>query len=98
MKATHFSKGWFWRTRSNTGINIEAEGSGLKCPKPFSFIKARPDLGLSSSVRSLALYKDYRRYRATGARNALAVIALTQGFWASAVFRLSHWAMTRFRV
>ena len=97
MKANHFSKGWFWRTRTNMGIHL-AEGSGLQSLDPFSFIKARPGLGLSSRVRSLALYKDYRRYRATGARNALAVIALTQGFWASAVFRLSHWAITRFRV
>ena len=45
---------------------------------------------------SLAIYRDYRRYRAAGARNALSVIALTQGFWASAVFRLSHWALNRF--
>lgn len=98
MKANYFSKGWFWRTRSNTGSLIEAEGSGPQSPKPLSFIGAGSGWGLSSSVRSLALYKDYRRYRATGARNALAVVALTQGFWASAVFRLSHWAITRFRV
>src|SRR5437879_13036820 len=44
------------------------------------------------------VYRDYRRYRATGARNALSVIALTQGFWASAVFRLSHWALVHFRL
>src|ERR1041385_1007181 len=52
------------------------------------------------SIRTLcqAVYKDYRRYRATGARNALSVIALTQGFWASTVFRLSHWAIYRFRI
>jgi serine O-acetyltransferase len=44
------------------------------------------------------LYKDYRRYRAAGARNALSVIALTQGFWASAVFRVSHWMLSRCRI
>src|ERR1044071_1475325 len=42
------------------------------------------------------LYADYRRYRAAGARSALSVIALTQGFWASAIFRISHWALKRF--
>jgi serine O-acetyltransferase len=35
------------------------------------------------------LYRDYRRYRAAG-RSAAATILLTQGFWASAVYRLSH--------
>jgi serine O-acetyltransferase len=35
------------------------------------------------------LYLDYRRYRAAG-RPALATIFLTQGFWASIVYRLSH--------
>jgi serine O-acetyltransferase len=44
------------------------------------------------------IYLDYRRYCAAGARNALSVVALTQGFWASAVFRASHWALARCRV
>lgn len=44
------------------------------------------------------LYQDYRRYRAAGAKNAVSVIALTQGFWASAVFRISHWALARIRI
>jgi serine O-acetyltransferase len=35
------------------------------------------------------LYLDYRRYRAAG-RSAAATIFLTQGFWASAVYRVSH--------
>lgn len=35
------------------------------------------------------LYLDYRRYRAAG-RSAAATIFLTQGFWASFVYRLSH--------
>lgn len=39
------------------------------------------------------IYQDYRRHRAAGAKNALSVIALTQGFWASFVFRASHWAL-----
>jgi serine O-acetyltransferase len=44
------------------------------------------------------IYKDYRRYRAAGARNALSVIALTQGFWASLVFRLCHWMIEHVRL
>jgi len=36
------------------------------------------------------LYKDYRRYRATGARGWFGVIFLTQGFWAVSVYRLTH--------
>jgi serine O-acetyltransferase len=44
------------------------------------------------------VYKDYRRYRAAGARTALSVIAFTQGFWATAVFRVSHWMIARVRV
>src|SRR5262249_29653438 len=44
------------------------------------------------------VYRDYRRYRAAGARSAFSVIAFTQGFWATAVFRLCHWLMTRGRL
>ena len=44
------------------------------------------------------LYRDYRRYRAAGARNAFSVVALTQGFWVSAVFRVSHWALAKSHV
>lgn len=33
---------------------------------------------------------DYRRYRAAGAGSALGVILLTQGFWASTVYRINH--------
>ena len=35
------------------------------------------------------LYRDYRRYRAEG-RSPLATVLLTQGFWASCVYRSSH--------
>jgi serine O-acetyltransferase len=44
------------------------------------------------------LYRDYRRYRAAGARNPLSVIILTQGFWATAVFRVSHWLIAHIRL
>src|SRR5215475_7271928 len=44
------------------------------------------------------IYLDYRRYFAAGARNALSVIALTQGFWASTIYRVSHWALGRCRI
>lgn len=47
---------------------------------------------------SRLIYLDYRRYFAAGARNGLSVIAFTQGFWASTVFRISHWGMTRCRL
>lgn len=36
------------------------------------------------------IYSDYRRYRATGENGWLQVVLLTQGFWASSVYRLSH--------
>ena len=35
------------------------------------------------------LYRDYRRYRAAG-RSVLATIFLTQGFWASVIYRTCH--------
>jgi len=41
------------------------------------------------------IHSDYRRYRAAGAKNPLSVILFTQGFWASSVFRFSHWARER---
>jgi serine O-acetyltransferase len=47
---------------------------------------------------SRLIYLDYRRYFAAGARNALSVIAFTQGFWASTIFRVSHWALARCRI
>src|SRR5690242_16940722 len=57
--------------------------------------RSQPGTAFGGPVR--ALYRDYRRYRATGARTAIAVIVLTQGFWASSVYRVSHWALARFR-
>src|SRR5262249_40386842 len=47
---------------------------------------------------SRLVYLDYRRYFAAGARRALSVIVFTQGFWASTVFRISHWAVTHCRI
>jgi serine O-acetyltransferase len=47
---------------------------------------------------SRLIYLDYRRYFAAGAKNGVSVIAFTQGFWASTVYRISHWAMTCCRV
>ncbi|HTL55661.1 MAG TPA: hypothetical protein VL361_08270 [Candidatus Limnocylindrales bacterium] len=59
------------------------------------YVCADATLQASSSFAALRreIHSDYRRYRATGARNPLAVIALTQGFWASTVFRVSHWLL-----
>src|SRR5437899_12634589 len=44
------------------------------------------------------VYRDYRPYRATGARNARAVIGLTQGFCASVAFRVTHWRVVHVRI
>jgi len=44
------------------------------------------------------IYSDFRRYRATGARTAFGVIAFTQGFWASLVYRVSRCALIRLRI
>jgi serine O-acetyltransferase len=54
----------------------------------------------NSSSTSLwhLIYQDYRRYWAAGARNAVSIIALTQGFWASCVFRVSHWTLDHCRI
>lgn len=41
------------------------------------------------------IHSDYRRYRAAGAKKPFSVILFTQGFWASTVFRFSHWARER---
>ena len=38
------------------------------------------------------VYLDFRRYRATG--DSIGTILLSQGFWASSVYRLSHAAVT----
>lgn len=45
-----------------------------------------------------SIYQDYRRYRAAGAKRALPIIILTQGFWASTIFRTSHWALMHCRL
>ena len=37
-----------------------------------------------------AVASDYRRYRATGGGSPLGVVMMTQGFWASGVFRVGH--------
>jgi serine O-acetyltransferase len=45
-----------------------------------------------------AVYSDYRRYRATGEKDWLQVVFLSQGFWASVVYRLSHWVYTELKI
>jgi serine O-acetyltransferase len=40
------------------------------------------------------IYRDYRRYRATGATR-IQTVFLTQGFWATAAYRVTRWAMQR---
>lgn len=71
------------------GEAIGLSGSG--CQPKLSEPPGRPE-SLPALLRS-----DYRRYRAIGARRALSVVLLTQGFWASTAFRISHWARKRFR-
>ena len=43
------------------------------------------------------IFADYRRYRATGEKGWLQVVFLSQGFWASVVYRLSHWVYVDFK-
>ncbi|QDU24187.1 serine O-acetyltransferase [Urbifossiella limnaea] len=42
------------------------------------------------------IYRDYRRYRATGGSWVLTLF-FTQGFWASTVYRVNRWAVQRLR-
>ncbi|MBW3624597.1 MAG: serine O-acetyltransferase [Armatimonadetes bacterium] len=51
----------------------------------------------SYSLRGLcrAVYRDYRRYRATGDGGWFTVIFLTQGFWACSVYRVSKYVLDR---
>jgi serine O-acetyltransferase len=91
--------------RTKMGIETKAghwgeETWNTKCVTAASGLagavtRFRPDfhVGLWRTV-----YRDYRRYRAAGARSALSVIGFTQGFWATAVFRLCHWLITRIRL
>jgi serine O-acetyltransferase len=79
-----------WEAQSPDAIEIAARESGR------SF--ARNEIVAAGESLFQMLYRDYRRYRAAGARNAFSVIALTQGFWASAVFRISHWTLEHCRV
>jgi serine O-acetyltransferase len=44
------------------------------------------------------VFMDYRRYRATGEKGWLQVVFLSQGFWASLVYRLSHWVYADFKL
>ena len=50
-------------------------------------------MSLTGLIRS-----DYRRYRAAGAGSALGVILLTQGFWASTLYRINHHVHRRLRL
>ncbi len=79
-----------WEAQSSDAIKIAAHDLG-----PGS---ARAEVIAPGCSLSQMLYKDYRRYRAAGAKNAFSVIALTQGFWASAVFRVSHWMLQHSRM
>lgn len=44
------------------------------------------------------IHSDYRRYRATGESGLLQVILFKQGFWASFVYRMSHWVYTDVKI
>ena len=92
--------------KTDMGIQIKTgdlrEAPVVKATPARLMVNAFPDKasidlrGQPSEGVRRALYTDYRRYRATGARNCLVVMVLTQGFWASSVYRVSHWAMVRF--
>ncbi len=76
-----------WEPQEASGITADS-GNAIVSPG-----KEHAPLPLSRLI-----YLDYRRYFAAGARNGLSVIAFTQGFWASTVFRASHWVLTRCRL
>jgi serine O-acetyltransferase len=82
------------------GMPIQAGAWGEESPNARVIVES--DSGRTIGQRRQPLrrliHHDYRRYRAAGAKSALPVIILTQGFWASAVFRLSHWALDHFRI
>jgi serine O-acetyltransferase len=44
------------------------------------------------------IYSDYRRYRASGEKGLIQVVLLSQGFWASCVYRLAHRIYTDFKI
>jgi len=44
------------------------------------------------------IHSDYRRYRATGEKDWLQVVFLSQGFWASFVYRLSRMVYVKVRI
>jgi len=94
-----------WEKPSNAGTIARGESGEaiVSGGKDHNSLQLRPVATIQESpcpARSLTnlIYLDYRRYPAAGARSALSVIFLTQGFWASAVFRASHWALTRCRI
>jgi len=78
------------------GMQIQAGMWDQESPKgdDLALAETRERVPATKPASVLRLvYLDYRRHRAAGARSALPVILLTQGFWASAVFRISHWAI-----
>jgi len=79
-----------WETESQNANDIAVNDSRGSL--------ARHEGARASDSLFRTFYKDYRRYRSAGARGAFAVIGLTQGFWASTVFRLSHWAFDHCRL
>src|SRR5438105_10662067 len=81
-------------TVKNETPRTTALGGGAHAISSDTVATALSKFSFLSSALSQALHKDYRRYRAAGARSVLSV-ALTQGFWASAIFRVSHWALER---
>jgi serine O-acetyltransferase len=61
----------------------------MSAVQAVSKARAGEAAGVRSSGSWRLLYSDYRRYRAAG-RSAAVTLFLSQGFWASAVYRLSH--------
>jgi serine O-acetyltransferase len=82
------------------GMQIQAGAWEAESPDTVDIAgkDARGSLVQREDALVRILYQDYRRYRAAGARGALSIIAFTQGFWASAVFRISHAALQRCRI
>jgi len=92
-----------WEPQKASAIGTNDSGrakvsSGKHEPLPLSSAVCIRESGEGRPSLSHLIYLDYRRYFAAGARNALSVVALTQGFWASTIFRASHWALAHCRI
>jgi len=75
----------------HAGATARARAAWLAPPEPRGEVGS-PSFPLPHTPWWRQVYVDYKRYEATG--DSLGTILLSQGFWASTVFRLSRAAVT----